>query len=99
MKGRKPTADESRHMSAVVALGCIACRLDLDQYTPAEIHHTAGKTKLGAHFKVLGLCQWHHRDGKDVEWYTSRHPYKKRFEARYGTEAELLEKTRELLDR
>jgi hypothetical protein len=31
--------------------------------------------------------------------YTSRHPYKKRFEARYGTEAELLEETNRRLEK
>lgn len=98
MKGRTPTADEKRHMTAVSALGCIVCRLFMQTYSPAEIHHTDGKTKPGAHFKVLGLCHWHHRGGNDCETYTSRHPFKTEFEARYGSEQELMDKTAELLE-
>jgi hypothetical protein len=97
MKGRKPTAAEKKHMASVAELGCIVCKLYMRTYTPAEIHHIDGKTKAGAHFRVLGLCYWHHRGGMHCETYTSRHPFKTEFEECYGTEAELLAKTRELL--
>lgn len=95
--GRKPTAAEHKHMQAVAELGCIVCRLHHHTYSPACIHHVDGKTKPGAHFKVLGLCYLHHQGGNDCEEYTSRHPYKKRFEERYGTEEYLMQKTAELL--
>jgi hypothetical protein len=45
---------------------------------------------------VLGLCALHHRGGANGDQYTSRHPWRKAFEARYGTELQLLDKTREL---
>lgn len=98
MKGRRPTANEANWMSLVAELGCIVCRLHMQTYTPCEIHHTDGKTKPGAHFKTLGLCYWHHRGGSDCHTFTSRHPFKAEFEARYGTEAELLAKTKELIE-
>ncbi len=98
MKGRKPTADEQRHMDRVRALGCIVCRLHLNESTPAAIHHVDGKTKPDAHFKTLGLCFYHHQGGANTSLYVSRHPYKAEFEKRYGTEKYLLEKTKNLLE-
>lgn len=85
-------------MNAVAEAGCIICKLFHGVYSPAAIHHVDGKTKPGAHFKTLGLCGLHHQGGNDCQEYTSRHPYKARFEARYGSEAELMEKTKRLLE-
>ena len=90
MKGRTPTAQERQWMDDVQSLGCIVCRRHGRTETPAEIHHIDGKTKQGAHFHVLPLCYFHHRQGSDSELFTSRHPYKRRFEERYGPEMELL---------
>lgn len=90
MKGRTPTAQEKQWMDDVQSLGCIVCRRHGRTETPAEIHHIDGKTKQGAHFHVLPLCYFHHRQGSDSELFTSRHPYKRRFEERYGPEMELL---------
>ena len=90
MKGRTPTAEEKRHMSAVADLGCIVCLMNHGVKSPAEIHHIDGKTKPGAHYHVIPLCYLHHRGGEDCDEYTSRHPHKKRFERRYGTELDLL---------
>jgi len=90
VKGRTPTAQEKQWMDDVQSLGCIVCRRHGRTETPAEIHHIDGKTKQGAHFHVLPLCYFHHRQGSDSELFTSRHPYKRRFEERYGPEMELL---------
>lgn len=98
LKGRAPTTAEKQYMDAVTLNGCIVCRLYLGVFTPCEIHHIEGKTAVGAHFKILGLCYLHHRGGMDCVDYTSRHPYKSRFEERYGTEYELLEKQNGLID-
>jgi len=95
--GRTPTKEERKHMDALVSLGCIVCRLHHGCYTPATVHHIAGKTKPGAHLLTLGLCGIHHQGGRDCQEYTSRHPYKAAFERRYGTEMELLEACRELV--
>ena len=94
MKSRNPTAEEKRWMSSISQIGCIVCLLEHEVYSPAMIHHIDGKVKPGAHFKTLPLCFNHHQSGKDCEEYTSRHPYKARFEARYGAELELLEKVK-----
>lgn len=98
MKGRTPTRDEREHMDRVREIGCIVCREFHGELSPAEIHHLDGKTKPGAHFKVLPLCTLHHRGGVDVPACTSRHPYKARFEERYGSEEELLELVEKVLN-
>jgi hypothetical protein len=87
LPGRTPTADEARHLQRVTALGCIVCRIYRNQYTPAEPHHMDGKTKPGAHFRILPLCPPHHRiPGKG---YVSRADGKKAFEAEYMPEEDL----------
>ena len=98
MKGRNPTKAERDHMAAVAALGCIVCYLFHDVHTPASIHHIDGKTKEGAHFKVIPLCHLHHNAKVDCDKYTSRHDYKKRFEKRYGTEEELMKITNDMIE-
>jgi len=84
-------------MDRVRELGCVICRQQGKGRRPCEIHHVFGKTKPGAHFYVLPLCFEHHRMGSGKE-PISRHPYKARFEATYGTEEELLKLVDELLD-
>lgn len=49
------------------------------------------------HLFTIPLCPAHHRGQRNDEVCTSRHPYKSAFERRYGTEAELLAMTRELV--
>ena len=79
-------------MSAIAELGCIVC-LDLGHKTPAALHHIEGRTKPDAHLSTIPLCARHHQI--PGEGYVSRHgDGKARFEAEYGTELELLEKTR-----
>ena len=79
IKGRNPTASESRHMDKVSQLGCVVCYKQGFRFVPAEIHHTEGKTKEESHFKVLPLCYEHHRGGRGEEPIRS-HPWKRRFE-------------------
>ena len=88
MKGRTPTAEERRHMAAVAELGCVVCRIHLGVFSPACIHHTEGKTRPGAHLRVLPICGIHHTLGGHG---VARHAGKAEWERRYGTEAELLE--------
>lgn len=92
--GRSPTKADREWMDAISGLGCIVCHLDIGVDTPAEVHHIDGKTKPGAHRRSIPLCYLHHRAGLDNEQATSRHPYKRRFEDRYGSEELLLEQTR-----
>ena len=84
------TKAEKLHMSRVSELGCIICQ------SPAEIHHlrTGQGHKRATHFEVIPLCHRHHRTGG---YGVGIHAGIKSFEANFGTELSLLEKTRELL--
>jgi len=91
MKGRPPTADEARFMSAIADLGCVACRHDGWSNPDVSVHHIDGRTKPGAHLLVLPLCAGHHQDGTGTNpTLIAVHPYKARFEARYGAQLALL---------
>lgn len=88
---RKPTAVEAKWMSAIVDYGCIACRMDGHAPRHTVPHHILrGGVRMG-HLFTIPLCDpGHHQGGGGL--FVSRHPDKARFEARYGTEAELLAK-------
>jgi hypothetical protein len=89
LPGRKPTEDEARYLDDVSQLGCIICLLFLNiKDSPAEIHHVDGKTKEGCHYKVLPLCDKHHRN--KGQGYTSRADGKKAFEQAYMPEEDLI---------
>lgn len=94
MRGRTPTADERRHMAAVAELGCCVCRRELGVHSPAAIHHTDGKTKPGAHYRVLPICSVHHQTGG---YGVAIHAGRVEWERRHGTQAELLAYTDTLL--
>jgi hypothetical protein len=84
-------------MEAVRDLGCIACWLLFGQYRIAAIHHTDGKTKPGAHFKVLPLCFQHHQDNQGDPQFVAIHQGRKTFIRDFGTDEELLINVQELL--
>jgi len=91
MKGRPPTAEEAQFMSAIAALGCIACKKDGWHNPDVSVHHIDGRTKPGAHLLVLPLCAGHHQDGTGPNpALIAVHPYKARFEERYGAQRALL---------
>ena len=93
MAKKAKTKAEKAHLQSVGELPCICCNRWL-----TEIHHIRnlnGITGLGvrpSHFETISLCMEHHRTGKDAV-----HMNLALFEERYGTQAELLEKTKELL--
>lgn len=93
------TKAEKEHLSKVAALGCVACYLDANPGTWAEIHHPragAGKGQKASHFDALPLCPAHHR-GTHHPAIPSIHLAKRAFIDRYGTEADLLEIVKQLL--
>ena len=93
------TKAESEWCDAITAIGCIACLLQGFPGTPGEVHHLLSGGRRIGHLHTLCLCApGHHRYGDGVR-KISRHPTKARFESAYGTEASLLEKTRELVAR
>lgn len=89
-----PTAKEREWLDAIVRFGCIACWLDgLGHRTPAVHHILRGGRRMG-HLHSIGLCDpGHHQNGAALGM-VSRHPWKTRFEAKYGTELELLARLR-----
>lgn len=98
MKGRRPTADEARFMSAIAGLGCIACRKDGWHNPDVSMHHIDGRTKPGAHLLVLPLCAGHHQDGTGPNpTLIAVHPYRARFEERYGAQRALLAECLEMI--
>lgn len=90
MKGCKPTAAEKRLHDQLATLGCIACRMDGVYQPVVSIHHIDGRTKPGAHLKVLPLCAGHHQDGTGMPGLIAVHPWKGRFQEKYGHQLDLL---------
>jgi hypothetical protein len=85
-------AVERIHLSKVAAIGCIICRM------PAEIHHIRAGMGMGQrnnHFNAIPLCHKHHRTGGHG---VALHAGQKTFEAKFGTELELLEKVNKLIE-
>lgn len=90
MKGRTPSAADKRLHNQLAALGCIACRIDGNHNPVVSIHHIDGRTKPGAHERVLPLCAGHHQDGTGIPGLIAVHPWKRQFEQKYGSQYELL---------
>lgn len=89
-----PTKAEKEWLDAIVAHGCVACRLDGLPPRPTAVHHILRGGQRMGHLHSLPLCDsGHHQNGQQFGMI-SRHPYKARFEAHYGTEMELLEALR-----
>jgi len=85
-------------MERVSALGCIVCRLYLDVFSPAELHHPlSGGRRINDGF-YIPICYIHHRSGKNDKEAVSRHPHRKGFTTRYGTEKYLHEETSKLYE-
>jgi hypothetical protein len=94
---RTPTVAERAWMDAITNLGCIACLIEGRERVPGAVHHILrGGHRIG-HMHTICLCDpGHHQNGKAMG-LISRHPWKAQFEARYGTEAELLELTKKIV--
>jgi hypothetical protein len=65
LKGKAPKTYELKLHNDIAAIGCICCiNLGLiaafESATFVSVHHTDGRTKPGAHEKVLPLCAGHH---------------------------------------
>jgi hypothetical protein len=84
-------------------IGCVACRKDGRYGVPSDLHHpTSGGRRLSDDI-VIPLCPFHHRNvatGWDyalLAGLPTLATNKRAFFERYGTEAELLAYTNELL--
>lgn len=91
-----PTREEKAFWTRLADIvGCIACRLDGIKNHHVSIHHIDGRTKPGAHTKVLPLCDRHHQTGGEEA--PSVHPWRARFEKKYGTQLDLLETCKQII--
>lgn len=93
------TKAEKLHLSRVAGLGCIVCRNEYGQRTPAAIHHIRagqGMSQRATNFEVIPLCSLHHQNGGHG---VAIHAGQKTWESLYGTELELLAQVRRLLER
>ncbi|QQP86923.1 Ref family recombination enhancement nuclease [Entomomonas asaccharolytica] len=77
-------------------VGCIACMKEGNPNDWVSIHHIEGRTKKDAHWLVLSLCASHHQDNGMA---IAVHPYKKRFENRYGNQYQLMSDSVSILKR
>jgi hypothetical protein len=77
--------------NALVDMGCIVCRNEMQVYSPPDIHHIHRNSRRVDDFHTIPLCPNHHRLGLNNEQCVSRHPWKKEFEKRYGSEWDLYE--------
>lgn len=98
-KQRAVSAAEKAMWSRLAGLGCIACMIDHVHQPVVSIHHVDGRTKPDCHKLVLPLCAGHHQAGTgEDKSLIAVHPDKARFEARYGTQAELMARCAALLE-
>lgn len=98
MKGRTPTVEQKRfHDMLATEIGCIASRLDGFFDPVVSIHHIDGRTKPNAHWLVLPLSAGNHQDGTGAPGRIAVHPWKARFQARYGSQDDLLRQCIEIL--
>jgi len=75
-------------------IGCIVCRNEFEVISPPDIHHIHRNGRRVDDFHTIPLCPHHHRLGVKNAEYVSRHPWKKEFEKRYGSEWELYEQVK-----
>lgn len=102
MKGRPPTQEERRFMDRICQLGCVACRVSGFNSPLVSPHHIDGKTKPGAHFLVLPLCEKHHQIAdthKPKRWISRHGDGRKAFEDAYGKERDLLQMCKEMMEK
>ena len=84
-KKKVATKAERAYMAKVFSLGCIVCQM------PPQLHHIRpiglGIGNRSSHYEVIPLCMSHHTGQFSI------HNCKQEFEAMYGTEHEMLQKT------
>lgn len=97
-KPNKPRADHRERWSRIVELGCILTYFDVTNCSGRiTIHHLyTGAGGRKDHEKVAGLCLNHHLQDEGVNSLTGKIS-RREWEAKYATERELEEKTKELL--
>ncbi len=92
-----PTVAEREWMDAITAMGCIACILDGHPGTPGAVHHLLRGGRRMGHMHTICLCDPGHHQNGQARGMVSRHPFKARFEAKYGPEDTLRGRTQALV--
>ena len=88
MAERAVTKSDKEWYDKICQIGCIVCLNEFHIFSPCSPHHTDGRTKEGCHKKTIGLCGGHHQTGGEgVAFHATG---KKTWEAKYGTQEELL---------
>lgn len=88
---------ERQHYDKLSQLGCIVCFREGLGYTLPHIHHIrhgVGMAQRSHYLLSIPLCPLHHTNGGHG---VALHAGQKTFEAKYGTESELLEHTTKIL--
>jgi hypothetical protein len=90
---KQATKAQKEWMDRVRSLGCRVCRnLGLGE-TPASTHHClTGAGGSRDHWKVLPLCHFHHQGEQGIHTLG-----RKVWQAKYGTEEQLMQQVREEL--
>lgn len=81
----------ANHLQKVRELGCIICK------SPASAHHIRNGQGMGqkaSDYETIPLCHYHHQGKEGIHVCGT-----KVWQMRFGTELELLEKTRDLLQK
>ena len=85
-------------MDEITQLGCIVCLLFANAPgTPGAVHHLLRGGRRIGHLATICLCDPGHHQKSPTPSKISRHQFKTRFERAYGTEEQLLARTRELV--
>ena len=99
MNGRAPNKEEEVWLNRTKQIGCSPCII-AGRTKPFEVdgaytanHHIDGQRKPGAHLLSFGCCAADHQHGA-----YSIHGNKKAFIDIYGTEVEVLEFTKKLVE-
>ena len=108
-KRKAASPDEKAYIATVKAAGCICClQLTPKRRVYAEFnHHNGARGRLG-HTVGTGECIWHHRGEPDdgfskaqmLERYgpSRKYPGSRPFHARFGSDADLLEQQKKVLE-
>lgn len=90
MAKKRATAEERKWMQRVSELSCAACGA-----YEVTVHHCRINTGMGvrpSHYDTIPLCHHHHQGAEGIHTIG-----KKTWEAKYGSQQDMLEKTKELL--
>ena len=91
------SVNERKHFSKLHQLGCIVCLRLGYGYSEPHIHHIrhgAGIGQKSVYTNAIPLCPAHHQNGGHG---VALHAGQKEFEAKYGSEIELLDYTNKVL--